>query len=858
MASQLTGTISRARDLAQKRRQQVSTAHVLVALFQEDAQVAGLCARLGLSEEALLSCLGQGYDEHACGIDLAVERARKLAVAGGSGQALPLHLLFSLVRDPRSAANVGLLSVGVQPDLLTTAAWDVLFKRSESTQAQPAYAAAEAPRAERTPRVRVRQHGRLRSLLLSEETESKLQRPKVGSASGVLSSPTLDLRETHEATALGLDLSVETETKLLRRKARSDAAEWHARTHKPVAPARARAARVRPKLAAVEPSPAAAYALDGHRFPLLTSLGRNLTLLAASGEIDPVIGRDRDIDQLLDVLARRRGNNPVLVGAPGVGKTALVEGLALALVNPQAVTAGLEQRVLLEISASSLLAGTGVRGALSERVQALRKEVAAAAGRVLLFIDEIHSALGGGEGEGLGNELKTALARGELPVIGATTDAEYRRVFERDAALSRRFTRIEVSEPSRGDTLAILQALAPKYALHHGVRYEASALTSAVELSVRYLPLRQLPDKAIALLDQAAARARRRHEPVVDDAAVAHVVSELARVPVERLLMNDREALLGLEEQLASRVLGQRRAVQNISSALRKSAAGFRGKRPLGTFLFMGPTGVGKTEMAKAISEVLFPGIPLTRLDMSEFGQPHAVARLLGAPPGYIGHDDGGQLTEAVRHRPYQLILLDEVEKAHLDVLLALLPLLDEGRLTDGRGRTVDFTNTVIVMTSNLGVEASLARGRIGFGEVSDMASANQEAHALGLVRAALPPELFNRIDEPLYFFPLNESDVAEIARRMVAAVADVVRAEHGVHVELHASAITALLGSGGFDRQLGARPMRRTVGRLVEAPLARALLAREFVAGDFVSLLADGLEIKLELQSRAEQPAVP
>jgi ATP-dependent Clp protease ATP-binding subunit ClpC len=260
--------------------------------------------------------------------------------------------------------------------------------------------------------------------------------------------------------------------------------------------------------------------------------------------------------------------------------------------------------------------------------------------------------------------------------------------------------------------------------------------------------------------------------------------------------------------------------------------------------------------MAKAIAEVLFPGIPLTRIDMSELGQPHAVARLLGAPPGYIGHDDGGQLTEAVRHRPYQLILLDEIEKAHMDVLLALLPLLDEGRLTDGRGRTIDFTNTVIVMTSNLGVEGSLARGRIGFGEATDMASANQEAHALGLVRSALPPELFNRIDEPLYFFPLAEDDVAEIARRMVAAVAEVVRAEHGVSVEVQASAITALLGSGGFDRQLGARPMRRTVGRLVEAPLARALLAREFVAGDVVSLCADGLEIKLVRRSALEQTA--
>jgi ATP-dependent Clp protease ATP-binding subunit ClpC len=376
---------------------------------------------------------------------------------------------------------------------------------------------------------------------------------------------------------------------------------------------------------------------------------------------------------------------------------------------------------------------------------------------------------------------------------------------------------------------------------------------------VRYLPLRQLPDKAIALLDQAAARGRRRSEHVVDDVAVAKVVAELARVPVERLLMNDREALLQLEYHLAGRVVGQARAVEHIGNALRKSAAGFRGERPLGSFLFMGPTGVGKTEMAKAISEVLFPGIPMTRIDLSEFAQAHSLARLIGAPPGYIGHEDGGQLTEAVRHRPYQLVLLDEIEKAHLDVLMALLPLLDAGRLTDGRGRTVDFTNTVIVMTSNLGAEGSLARARIGFGDaaISSKALAEQEAHALAGVRAALPPELFNRIDEPLYFFPLGEHDVADIARRMLAGVVQLLRETHGVSVEIEPSAITALLLAGGFDRQLGARPMRRTIGRLVEAPLARGLLARELVAGDKIFLRGVGADIKIVTQAVSERAGV-
>ena len=648
MAPELSATMTRARDLAQKRRQQLSTAHVLVALFQEDAIVAGLCSRSGVSEAILLSALAHVYDEHPSGIDLALERARKLAAAGGVASALPLHLLFTLVKEPRSAASAGLARAGVAPESLTAAAWDVLFRASRETSTP----ARSNSRHERGARARARQQDRFHSLLLSEETESKLQRPR---SEGVAASAAVPPPRAPQA------LSEDTEAKLLRGKSDAAAPPFTLRKLLPRARA-ARGVRGRPQPTAAEVLPAASCVLDAERFPLLSSIGRNLTLLAASGEIDPVIGRERDIDQLLDVLARRRGNNPILVGAPGVGKTAVVEGLALALADT-AAAAGLEQRILLEISASSLLMGTGVRGALSERIQTLRREVAASEGRVLLFIDEIHSVLGG-EGEALGNELKTALARGELPVIGATTDAEYRRVFERDAALSRRFTRIEVAEPSRSDTLAILEAIAPRYALHHNVVYEASAVDRrGLDLSVRYLPLRQLPDKAIALLDQAAARGRRRSERVVDDVAVAKVVAELARVPVERLLMNDREALLQLEYHLAGRVVGQARAVEHIGNALRKSAAGFRGERPLGSFLFMGPTGVGKTEMAKAISEVLFPGIPMTRIDLSEFAQAHSLARLIGAPPGYIGHEDGGQLTEAVRHRPYQLVLLDEIEQ---------------------------------------------------------------------------------------------------------------------------------------------------------------------------------------------------
>ena len=833
MAQPISSALARARELAQKKRQPMSTAHVLVALFQSHREIAELCNGIGFTEQSLVAALNAAPEEPASGVDLAVERAKKLASKSGrspNGEPKALHLLLSLVREARSSASQGLLSTGLSPEKLATAARDALTEPplEPSLPSEPPVASRRTEH--RWGRSREPRLDRFRSFALSKETESKLARTRTEQVDVVQTRSAEPAREAGPAQPA----KSAPEQLTLTPQARTTTKTGRARA--------ARAARQKVPAPEVEVS----WTLDEQRFPLLHSVARNLTQLAASGQIDPVIGRDADIERLLDVLARRRGNNPLLVGAPGVGKTAVVEGLALALVEQarRGKTHGKrEPFILLEVAASSLLAGTGVRGALSERIQTLRKEVAES-GRVLLFIDEIHGVLGGVEGDGLGSELKTALARGELPVIGATTDAEYRRIFQRDAALARRFTRIEVSEPSRADTLQILKGIVPQYSTHHAVKYTPDALEAAIDLSVRYMPLRQLPDKAIGLVDQAAARVRRSGDTVVDRVAIARVVSELVQVPVDRLLMEDREALLSLEEQLAARVVGQTRAIEAISHALRRSAAGFRGQRPLGTFLFAGPTGVGKTEMAKAIAEVLFPGIPMTRVDMSELAQSHGVARLLGAPPGYIGHEDGGQLTEAVRHRPYQLVLLDEIEKAHMQVLLALLPLLDEGRLTDGRGRTVDFTNTVIVMTSNLGIETS-SKGRIGFGDARLTAS-DYAPQVLSRVRAALPPELWNRIDEPLCFLPLVESELSEIARRMLRAVGELAHAKHGVKIEVQESAIALLLRLGGFDAALGARPMRRTVSRFVEAPLAQALLAGQFKAGDTISVAAAAEAIEL------------
>ncbi|MEY4580598.1 MAG: hypothetical protein RL701_5301, partial [Pseudomonadota bacterium] len=562
MAQPIFAAMTRARDLAQKKRQPLSTAHLLVALFQSDRETAEVCNRLGFSEQSLLGAVSAAHEEPASAVDLALERSQKLAVVAGD-EPTALHLLFSLVREPRSAASLGLLSVGLQPDRLMSAAWDALAGPQQAPAApQAGGSAAKKEERERWERARARRLDRFRSFALSKETESKLARTRgeQGQGSGDAAPPRTSALDATAASPAGptggttgttvttapapeaAATSANTAGSIVAdHSERGDNSEGDARGLGGKRPRTGRTARVKPSAPRADESEAAVlFGLEARRFPLLSTIGRNLTLLAAAGEIDPVIGRDRDIDRLLDVLARRRGNNPVLVGAPGVGKTAVVEGLALALAQPSARSADKPPRILLEIAASSLLAGTGVRGALSERMQTLRREMTDCGGRVLLFIDEIHSILGGVEGDGLGSELKTALARGEFPVIGATTDSEYRRIFERDAALARRFTRIEIGEPSRADTLTILEGLVPKYAAHHGIEYLPSALTAAVDLSVRYLPLRQLPDKAIALMDQAAARVRRRGDSEVDEVAIAQVISELAQVPVDRLLMKDR------------------------------------------------------------------------------------------------------------------------------------------------------------------------------------------------------------------------------------------------------------------------------------------------------------------------------
>jgi ATP-dependent Clp protease ATP-binding subunit ClpC len=623
--------------------------------------------------------------------------------------------------------------------------------------------------------------------------------------------------------------------------------------------------------------------------PALDKFGRDLTSDARAGRIDPVIGRDQEIEQVVEVLTRRRKNNAALIGEAGVGKTAIAEGLALRVAQDQ-VPEPLRGVRVVALDLAGMIAGSQFRGAFEQRMKAALDEVVASEGQVILFVDELHTVLGAGAAEGAmdaANMLKPMLARGELRMVGATTLAEYRQI-ERDTALARRFSPVMVEEPSVADTVAILRGLRPQYQSHHGVEITDEALEAAARLSDRYISEYRLPDKAIDLVDQAGARLRlRRPEDnelkrtqtelehlraekqaavdaeayeeageikariqalqdklagltqagdgtvadgpaVVGEAEIAEIVAARTGIPVGELVAAELERLGTLEDDLHRRVIGQHQAVQAVSETVRHARAGLaEPDRPLGSFLFLGPTGVGKTELVKALAERLFATEKsLVRIDMSEYREPHTVARLIGSPPGYVGYGDGGQLTEPVRRRPYSVILLDEIEKAHPEVWNVLLQVLDDGRLTDGEGRTVDFTNTVVVMTSNLG--AGQAKRPLGFaGGEADPAADRMVAAA----KRAFLPEFLNRIDEVVVFEPLTEDQVREIGQLICDRIADRLRDERGVELEVTPELISRL-ATEGFDPEFGARPLKRHIRRTLEKELTRAILDGRLTEG--------------------------
>ena len=578
--------------------------------------------------------------------------------------------------------------------------------------------------------------------------------------------------------------------------------------------------------------------LDPKVYPWLSTYGRNLTDLAMDGKLDPAVGREREIDELLDILGKRRANNPVLVGEPGVGKTAIVEGLAQRLT----------ERVLVELDVSGLVAGTQLRGSFSERLIGVKDEVKKAEGRVVVFVDELHMLIGAGSaGEGpqdAANELKAALARGEFPCVGATTHDEYRKYIQEDAALERRFVPVLVREPSPAEARKILHGAIAHYEAHHQVRFEPDAIDAAAALTARYVRDRCLPDKAFAAIDLSGSRVRREGRSAVTREDVARSVARMAGLPEDRLLQPDGERFLQLESRLAQRIVGHEQNLAAIARTVRRNYAGFSSQRPLASFLFCGPSGVGKTETAKALADELFDGA-LVRIDLSEYAEPHTAARLVGAPPGYVGYGEGGQLTEAVRRKPASVVLLDEVEKAHPAVLQLLLQVLDEGQLTDGRGRRIDFTATVIVLTGNLGAQA-LEKSAMGFGASEKAAPVER---VLEQARGAFPPELWARLDERLVFAPLAREEVARIASMLLESSSKRLWEERRIAFSAGPGLVDHLIAQGGWQLALGARPMRQVIQRLVESPLADEILSGRVQAGEklLASAGPSGVEFRKE-----------
>ncbi len=659
--------------------------------------------------------------------------------------------------------------------------------------------------------------------------------------------------------------------------------------------------------------------------PTLDAYGRDLTTLARENKLDPVIGRANEIERVIQILSRRTKNNPALIGEPGVGKTAIAEGLAQRVIKSE-VPEPLRDKRVITLDLAGLVAGTKYRGEFEERMKRVMDEIRGAAGEIILFIDELHTLVGAGAAEGAidaSNIIKPALARGELQCIGATTLNEFRKHIEKDSALERRFQPVMVGEPTVEETVEILKGLRDRYEAHHKVTITDEALVAAAKLGDRYIADRFLPDKAVDLVDEAASRVRlqatlppaeireienqirqvkQEKESVVKsqefekaaairdreeklrlekqrleaewadkralqdktlkvtEADIAHIVASWTKIPVAKLAQAETAKLLGMEDQLHKRVVGQNQAISTLTRAIRRSRAGLKNpKRPIGSFIFLGPTGVGKTEVARSLAEFMFDDAEsMIRIDMSEYMEKYAVSRLVGAPPGYVGYEEGGQLTEAVRRRPYSVVLLDEIEKAHPDVFNLLLQVLEDGRLTDSQGRVVDFKNTVIIMTSNVGATGMTTSTDIGFRTQKDLGTDDQayekmKNKVLDEVKHAFRPEFLNRVDETVVFHQLSREQIAEIVGLELAKVVREVKAQE-MDLEVTEDA-KQLLAKKGWDPQFGARPLRRAIQREVEDELAEEMLKGNFGSGD--RILAEVSQDNPEKLSFSKIPSI-
>ena len=769
-----------------------SSVHYLVATYLVECQARELLAETGVDDAKVLDTFAKmtEREDTAEALKEIHRQADQLAESTGSHEVTSTILLASLLRVRQALASRVLDRAGVNlPGLRARVIGQVTLQNDRATTgSRPAIRLPTGPTEERSP--------------------SRTDLPTLREGRTSVRLDTMTTREVAAPRPQPVPMPPAPKPPAL----------------KPVA---AKPAKV---------DPGAARELDPAQYPALVELGRNLTAAALRGEIDPIVGRDDLIDAVIDILLMKQVNNPCLIGEAGVGKTAIAEGLALKLaLNPE-LYGKLGTAVFVEIQVSSLLAGTALRGAFSERMRKLRDEVAKADGQVIVFMDEIHTIMGAGVGDGpmdAANDLKSALSRGKFPLIGATTRAEYERHILKDPAMERRFQVVPVPEPTVAQAVTILAGVAPIYARHHAIRYSHDAIQSAVHLSARFITDQCLPHKAIAVLDRAGAQARRAGRPIVMADDVARAVHVLTGVPMERLLADERGRIRDLATDLQARIIGHDPAMQRVARRIQRNYAGFSGDRPVASFLFVGAPGSGKTETARAVAETLFVnGDALVRFDMTEYAEPHTVARLIGSPPGYVGHGQQGLLSQALQKRPYRVLLFDEVDRAAPEVLALLLQLLDAGRITDHHGHLIDVRNCIVIMTSNLGAElltAGMRRRPIGFGSIdSPLPEGPVQLHnaatldpleqaVLDKARASLPAEFWSRIDDVVVFRPLTPAAARLVIERALHTSAQRLYEARLIRYTTDALVLDLVL-QGGLDPALGVRPLRARIESLVES----------------------------------------
>ncbi|MBJ80673.1 MAG: AAA family ATPase [Myxococcales bacterium] len=799
-----------AKDIAKRADQHMSSAHLLLALFTFSNRAQALLIERGIDEDTLLKQLRVLEDEPKHTINRIRERSREIAKGSGSQYVDCLHILIAITRFRDAFAYHLMERTGISLTSIRNLALS--------------YVTGNMPR-------RYQRIGSSNKPLFRPTSESHLANPTENKAVAEdLLQPDDGYTDEFEDLSQLLDAAISL-------------------SNNPAAPAQPEPAPSAPQTNVATQTLSGTSRLE-ELAPTLASCSTDLSLLAKNGELDMAVGRERELESLIDILGKRRSNNPILVGPPGVGKTAIVEGLALKIARGDPDVSALHDRILCSLDVGALVAGTSLRGAFSERLGAIKNEVAAAKRQIIVFIDEIHTLVGAGtsgeSAQDAANELKASLARGEFTCIGATTNDEFRKHIEKDPALERRFTPIHVDEPTTDEAILILEGSISAYAEHHRVDYTLDSLHAAVNLTHRFMNERNLPEKAFAVIDLAGSRARRREANHVERIDIARVIHEWTGVPLERLAEADSNRFAQAESRLAEKLIGQSHVIEALCRVLRRGLAGFNEHRPLAGFLFLGPTGVGKTELVKVLADFLFgQREAILRIDMSEFAEKHSVARLLGAQPGYVGFDDGGQLTESLRKRPFQVVLFDEIEKAHPDVLNLLLQILDEGHLSDSRSRRVSFANTVVILTSNLGADSLYKKGgSIGFGQQDDSQRGDD---VLDAAKNILSPELWGRLDEKVVFYPLKPHECERIAGLQLESSAKSLFSEREITLSWDDEVLGYLVEHGGYDVQTGARGMRQAIQRHVEGPLAERILSGEFDAGNVIHLSIVGDQVHIE-----------